>query len=398
MKRDRNAFLAGLFILLSLAAAAAVIVVLRGQGAGPIQVRTVGFELSDDLGGLGGGDEVRIGGVQVGAVRALELADLGSNRPRVLVTISIPARYVLREDAKVNVQNGLTGSANLNFETLGAGKPLADGASLAGMPDPKTALLASLGQITPRIEAIARDVEIQTIPRVNETVASFREAAASANTLVRHVNTKVDPIVDQYNGVAQNAGQAMAQVRDLVGDTKSDFRGTMKNLNLATGTVRDKLPPLMDKVTVVVEKVDGMIVNARAALLDVQKTAANAKDISAAARSIVVENRGKLDGMIKGLKVTSDNLKATSVEVRRSPWRLLYKPTPDEMANLNLYDSTRQFAQGAGSLSDAATALRDALSDPNADKQQVQKLMNDLDESFRNFHLAEDKLWSMVKQ
>jgi hypothetical protein len=31
------------------------------------------------------------------------------------------------------------------------------------------------------------------------------------------------------------------------------------------------------------------------------------------------------------------------------------------MANLNLYDSARQFADGAGSLNDAALALRDAL-------------------------------------
>jgi hypothetical protein len=68
------------------------------------------------------------------------------------------------------------------------------------------------------------------------------------------------------------------------------------------------------------------------------------------------------------------------------------------MANLNLYDTARQFAEGAGSLSDAATSLRDALADPHTDKAQIEKLVSHLDESFTNFHQAETKLWNSVKQ
>ncbi|HZL34753.1 MAG TPA: MlaD family protein [Tepidisphaeraceae bacterium] len=398
MKSDRNAFKAGLFIILSFTAALAVIIVLRGDGAGAVQVRTVTFKLTDDLGGLGVGDEVRIGGIKVGTVRAVNIAGLDSANPRVRVRIAIPQSYVVREGARVGVQSALTGPGNLNFTTLGAGKPLTAGAALAGIPDPKNELLASLGRVTPHVETIAQNVETQTLPKVNETVAAFKQTADSTNTLVRHVDSKIDPVVGKYNGVADNTGQAMAQIRDLFGDTKTDFRGTVKNLNEATATVRDKLPGLIDKVTGVVDKVDGIVVSARAALIDVQKTAANAREVSAGARSVMIDNRGKLDGMIKGLKTTSDNLKATSIEVRRSPWRLLYKPSADEMGNLNLYDSTRQFAEGAASVSDAATALRDSLKDPNVDKTQVQKLVGQLDESFKNFHLAEDKLWNSVKQ
>jgi ABC-type transporter Mla subunit MlaD len=190
----------------------------------------------------------------------------------------------------------------------------------------------------------------------------------------------------------------MAEVRDLVGDSKPDLRGTIKNLNNATASIKDKLPAMMDKITGLVDKVDATVTTARASLEDVQKTIANARDISATVRSIVVDNRSKIDGMVKALKSTSDNLKETSVEVRHSPWRLLYKPGPDEMANLNLYDSARQFSEGAGSLSDAAQALRDALHDPNIDKAQVQKLIDHLNESFKSFHVAEDKLWTTVKE
>jgi hypothetical protein len=101
--------------------------------------------------------------------------------------------------------------------------------------------------------------------------------------------------------------------------------------------------------------------------------------------------------MIASLKTTGDNLKYASSEVRRSPWRLLYKPGAGEVANLNLYDSTRQFAEGAGQLNDAAVALRDALKDPDVDQAQVQKLVEKLDKSFAGFQDVEQQLWQQVK-
>ena len=102
--------------------------------------------------------------------------------------------------------------------------------------------------------------------------------------------------------------------------------------------------------------------------------------------------------MIASLKTTGDNLKFASAEIRRSPWRLLYKPRANEMANLNLFDAARSFAEGANDMSDAATALRDALKDPNAQPETIQKLVDQLDQSFGKFQTVEDQLWEKVKE
>jgi uncharacterized protein YoxC len=241
-------------------------------------------------------------------------------------------------------------------------------------------------------------VQTQTLPKANETIVALKQTADSATSLVKHAETKIDPVVEQYNGVAQHTGEVMVQVRDLAGDSKSDVRGTMKNLNQATSTVREKLPNLLEQVSTVLTKVDRSINSAQVALEDVQKTVANTRDISASLRTVISGNKGRLESIVSGLKATSDNLKATSIEVRRSPWRLLYKPEANEMANLNLYDTARQFAEGAGSLSDAATALRDAMSDPNSDKAQIELLVKHLDDSFQAFHQTERKLWAAVKE
>jgi ABC-type transporter Mla subunit MlaD len=386
MNTARNELKAGAFIMIAAALAVVVIVWIRGASVGPAQVRTVAFHLADDIGGLRVGDDVRLGGFKVGIVRDIQADGLGGPNPRLLVRFSMPGSYPMHRNAAVGVQTGLTGVTNLNIESIGTGEPLPEGETLAGQADPKTALFASLGKISPHLESTMTQIDTQTVPKVNQAVDS-------AKTLLAHANAKVDPIVDRYNQVATNANAAMGQVNDLLGDTKPDIRGTMKNLNSVTGTIKDKLPGLVDRVNGLITKVDGSLSTAQAALADVQQTAANAKDITGSLRSVIVDNHGKFEGMIASLKTTSDNLKEASIEIRHSPWRLLYKPTPEESANLNLYDSAREFADGAQSLSDAATSLRDTLHDPKADPATIQKKVSDLDLTFSHFHQVETKLW-----
>jgi len=77
---------------------------------------------------------------------------------------------------------------------------------------------------------------------------------------------------------------------------------------------------------------------------------------------------------------------------------LLYKPGKGEMANLNLYDSARQFAEGANDLNDAAAALRDALKDPGLKQEDVRQLVEKLDKSFVGFKEVEQELWKQVRE
>ena len=101
--------------------------------------------------------------------------------------------------------------------------------------------------------------------------------------------------------------------------------------------------------------------------------------------------------MIQSLKTTADNLEDASAEIRRSPWRLLYQPKEAELANLNLFDSARQFAIGARNLNDASAALRDALADPNITDEQLRPLVEQLNRSFEQFKRVEQALFEKVR-
>jgi ABC-type transporter Mla subunit MlaD len=384
MTRERNELKAGAFIVITVLLSISVIVWINGASLGPKQSCLVSFRLSDDIGGLRVGDDVRLGGLKIGVIREIHPTALDSADPRMLVTFTMPAQYSVHSDAVLGLQSSLTGACNLNIESLGTGQSLPENQPLIGKPDSKSALLASLSRSAPHLEGALAQINTQTVPKVNQTVDE-------AKVLFQHVNVKVDPVAD-------TAKNALAQVGDLVGDSKSDIRGTLKNLNSVSGTLSNKLPVVADQVTALLTKIDTALDTAQNALADIQTAATNTKDLTASLRGVIVDNRGKLDGMVASLKTTSDNLKEASIEIRHSPWRLLYKPTPAESTNLNLYDSAREFAQGAANLSDASTALRDLLNDPKADRAQIQKLVENLDVTFKNFNQVEKKLWLTAGQ
>ncbi len=369
---NRSAIRAGTFIVIGVILIISITVAIKGFGQifMPNQHREVVFLLTDNVGGLNVGDDVRLGGYKVGVVNDIDVIGLDTaekEQPRIVVKFAIPKRYVLRKDPHIGIEGTLTGTSWLNIDSLGGGEALASDAPLTGTPSAMGAIFASLS-------GVATEFKTTTIPKLNNTLDTFKQTATSATG-------------------------AMESVKDLFGgESKTDFKGTLANLNASTGKLKEKLPAILDKVDGALVKLDGTIDSTKATIDDIRVSAANAKDITASAKAVISGNKGKLDNMIASLKATGDNLKNATAELRRSPWRLIYKPAPGDEQNLQLYDSARQFADGANKLNDAALALRDAMQNPNLDKAEMQKLVEKLDESFGNFNDVEQKLWKSVKE
>ena len=300
----------------------------------------------------------------------------------------------------MKVQSTVTGVSVLNIESLGTGAAplLAEGQVIDGKPGALAAIFASASEMLPEITGAVRDVRQITIPKVNNTIDTFKGTGESATDLIKYVKGKIDPIIDRYNKFASSGTSALDEISSLFGDTKPDIRGTLKNLNDTTASLKEKLPTILDRFHGTLAKVNDALDRANEALVDAKTTAANLRDATGSARSILVANRGKIDDMIASLKTTGDNLKFASAEVRRSPWRLLYKPEKGEVANLVLYDSARQFAEGANDMQDSALALRDALKDKDVDPKRIEKLLDQLDKNFTHFQQVEADLWKQVKQ
>jgi len=420
MPKNRSALRAGLLMIGSVALIIAIIVGIKGLAW--IRDRTVthlvAFDLKTNIGGLRVGDEVRVGGFKVGDVRKITLVrdtDPARDPYFILVAFSIPEKYSIRDDAKIRVDGTLTGTSWLNFESLGKGAPLAADRPLIGAPASTTELLAKVSGLAPEIQGMLTDIRTKTIPALNgtltdvqtktvplanQTLESFKKTGDNTAALTDDLRKSYDGVLlAEYKQVMEKATQMLEATRAFFGDTSVDWRGTLANLNKSTTSINAKLPGILDKVDGALTKVDTAVDQVNKTLTEVHQTVLNAKDLSAGAKAVVVGNRAKLDNMIASLKTAGDNLKFATAEIRRSPWRLLYKPAPNEMANLNLYDAARQFAEGANDLNDTAGALRDLLkNNPNADPAEVKRLMDKVDASFTNFQQVEQKLWSNVKE
>lgn len=403
MTKERNAFKAGLFIIISIAMIIGIIVGIEGFDniLQPSQTRLVTFKLTDNLGGLGEGDEVRVGGVRVGKIKTIEAVTGDDGKePTLMVKISVPGKYKLREGTVIGIETSVTGASNLNITNLGKGAELASDTPITGTPSALGELLAMgpeirkiLGKAGPAIDAAK-----VAIDNANVAIVGFKDTGPTATATVRKIQDKIDPAYGEYKELADSGTKAMDEVSSLFGDTKPDFRGTMKNLNTATTSFKDKLPGILDGAQAAVTKVQATLDHATAAMEDVRKIAANTKDLTGHAKGIITSNRTKFDAIIAGLKTTSDNLKGATAEIRRSPWRLLYKPAANEVENLVLFDSAREFAEGANDLNDAVTALRDAMHTSDTPPDELQKKLDQLEKSFGKFNAVEQKLWKTVKE
>jgi phospholipid/cholesterol/gamma-HCH transport system substrate-binding protein len=403
MAKQRNALRAGIFMIVSLGLIVSVIVAISGAARFTQSFHTysVAFSLRDDLGGLRPGDDVRIGGVKVGDIRDIRIDRGGS---AVVVLIDVPAKYALAKDADVHVERGLTGSSSINIDGFGTGLPLGAGDFLIGRPDQFTGLMHELAAMKPDVSQVLSNLKVASgklnvdLDKLAASCDSLTATGFEMTSTVQGLRVRVPEIIDRYQGVVDAAVNMLDAVRQFVGPSSEDFHQTLANLNHASGDLRDRLPEIMDRLQTVLGKAGVVVDRASNTMQDVQAAAANLHSASGTLRSILSDNRSKVDGIVTSLKAASDNLKDTSLEIRHSPWRLLYQPKGDEVANLNIYDSVRQFAEGASSLDDAAASLRDALKDPNANPEQVKRLMLHLNDSFAQFQQVQDKLWKEIKE
>ncbi len=393
---DKNALKAGVFIVVAVAMGLVVFFLVGGFGWGRQNSWTIRFDIADDVSGVGPGAEVRIGGVPVGQVNSVRVTDDFSH---VDVRVTLPDNVELREDPRVVIQATVTGVAWLNFDSLGTGEPLDPGSIIAGNAGTIANLVAAANRLAPAITGLVDDVRGETLPRVNTVLDKGSRTIDS-----------VEGTVTRFGDAADRTASAAKTVDELLARNRENLDATLANLRDAS----DRTPRLMDDATALVnnwsstadslrETLDGTGAQLDQLLSDAQEIAGDLKDTSRdtqatvrEVRSIIGGNRGKIETIINRMRDTSSTLSLASAEIRRSPWRLLYRPDGSQRESLDLYDAARRFAEGAASLQDAAVALGDAANDPSADPDKVRQMLLELQQKFEAFDRIERQLYQRL--
>jgi serine/threonine protein kinase/formylglycine-generating enzyme required for sulfatase activity len=109
----------------------------------------------------------------------------------------------------------------------------------------------------------------------------------------------------------------------------------------------------------------------------------------------------RIDRIISNITEVSVNLKLTAQEVRRAPWKLLYKSKQKEFKIQALVDSAGAFAAGAERLDSTALRLQKLMAATDdklqVDKDKIESMVSELETSFEQFQKAEKKFWEELE-
>ena len=152
------------------------------------------------------------------------------------------------------------------------------------------------------------------------------------------------------------------------------------------------LARLKRDVPAIVKQLQQTIAKADAALSTAHSATKNFKELT---------DDERIDRIISNITEVSINLKLTSQELRRAPWKLLYKPKQKEFRIQALLDSAGAFAAGAERLDSTALRLQRLIAATDdklqVDKDKLKSMVSELETSFEQFRKAEEKFWEELE-
>lgn len=412
----RNTILAGAFVVASLLLAVWVSFMLSdSRGSARLRPIHVRFPLAMGTHGLQKGSPVLMGGQQIGQVADWKFDfkkdDAGHDVAQgVIVEAAIDQSLTVFSDAKVFLERPLLGTlSSLNIVDAGGAKPKdetksaapvleKDGVLVGTLAPP--ALLAQAGygeeqaqQVRTLIKDLA-DMVATARPNVEGTTADAREVLTLLRQRVGEWSTKVDSTLANVETASGKINPLMDSAKTTLDEfsvAASNARKAVEDVRAAIDENRPKIDSILTNVDQTTQRVNRESVDLlNGALADARDALSVLSDAADGAQRLLTRETPTARRILANLRLMSDQLKLTAVEVRSQPWRLLYQPTRKESDEQLLYDSVRSYAEASSDLRAAADSLKALTTDrAGVDPNEVQNATQAVDSALENYTQAE---------
>ncbi len=445
MAKPTNTFALGLTVIVMLALFFGTLVFIGGSDLfGPARnAYAVRFPASSPLPDeIAAGAPVFCGLLEVGSVDRVshEIERGADDRPdRLFVRLDIRVDKLvpLRSDCRIVARGPLLGGGGkLVIVDPGLhGQPVTPGAVIDGMPGSTfdAALDTLAGELDPhnpaglvalvkteldagnarsvmaKIHRSVEDLNLITTSLARQMDARDREALlAKLGQILDHVNEATGSLRDELTVQSEEVvlgklhkgldtlNADLEAVLAVIQDNRPHIDGTLAGLRRTVDTVEHGIAtPLAEQLDVTSDT--SLLSKLHVSFDRLNQSLADLTVVTGETRQVLVLNKERLNDIFANVNETSAHLKAASKEIRRSPWRLLYRPSLEETRELNIFDASREFATAAAHLDDSATQLR-ALLDAYggqvaADDPELLAIKARLQETFTRFTEAESTLW-----
>jgi ABC-type transporter Mla subunit MlaD len=234
-------------------------------------------------------------------------------------------------------------------------------------------------------ENLAKDPE-----RYDKLIEDVAALAGDTRAVLASVKERSPVWWDRLDTITKNIDEGSLVLAGILQENRPVIKEGLATAKQAIAKADEVMAHVKDTT---LGKIDTALDKANKAVDDVQMAV---RELS----SLVVTQKPVLERMIANMRLTSDQLKLAAIEIRRSPWRLLYKPTDQELETDNLYDAARSFALAAGSLESTADSLKAMVNKQGGaiptDDANLKLMLDNLHKTFEQFAEAEDKFWDAL--
>jgi len=269
--------------------------------------------------------------------------------------------------------------------------------------DPPNDVLAGGVQSPQMMKSIVQEVGLRQIERerIRNIIRNADAAMAKVNGILddnrENLKATIAGLADVMSEKnRENLAQALDVIAVIVKENQPDLRVAVDNLRKLLEKNRPVIDSALAKADKTMEHAQAVLKRVREDTMDrITKAVDNASITMDGARKTVKQfeqlattQRPALERMIANFRLASDNMKLAAIEIRRAPWRLLYKPEAQEIDTENLYSAARSFLIAADSVETSVASLNGVMA----------KHGQQIDTSDKNFKRMVDKLKLSVEQ
>jgi hypothetical protein len=422
--RNRDHLRAGIFVTISLALAIGTFLLLQRFSWTPKNTYILRFAVDNGVAGLSVGSEVRVGGLRRGRITKIEpVTGADGTLERIDVHFDLNASITLYKETAhaLRVSPLLGNTAWINFTNVGVPAPTdvnGDGSLNAkdGMLEPgdwinaieAPGLLANIAgsrsaadivTIISRAEKFS-EVLAKAPADYEEFVVPAMDAASTTVVQLRDDyqmwRMKVDAALNGAEAAARNLEDGTQAAKVLIADAHDALKTNRPKIDSALTDLESaskKASEAVDTVrTETIPKIAQMLSRGQDALGELS-------DLVDRFDTEIATELPKVRGMLDDARVSAAQLKLATIEIRRSPWRLFYRPSVDVLAHEQLYEATRAFALSSSELRTAADSMKELLRvrpELLDDKELQERLRGSLIDALGRYEEAQRRLHGVL--
>lgn len=451
-RATRNNRIAGLFVICA-AIGTLLLLTLVGGGLERIGKKSIQatFTISDGAASLAPGSVVTLGGIKIGTVTTVKHADSFDS---ILVTMLVDRDVPLRENAKPKlVPPILGGSGVINFETLGTqqasavsndsvlqgesgGSPFLQGLDLSEMLSGVRVADLMDGYTIYSLFDTTKDQPDGVLGQVSTLLNGadntraladefFDQAAAASENFNQFVGPEIAGVLDRAEVAFDNANSVITDVKlvseqfaarsqklggtvDSIVDQDQGIPSIVRNAsevsaNINKNLTADRIQEIGSSIDSATEFIQEVTVDGRKLNTEIVDTISRFRSAAANADTTLANANIQSDEILADMALTAIQLRDSAIEVRRSPWRLLYRPSDDELNFETLYDAARLYASATAELRTITGTLR-AVAETTSDNleprelERINNLLEDAAISTERYREAEAAFIELLKQ